>query len=149
MTRHGCEHWTTLRKDERKNIHSFELWIWRWLLRVLWVVERTNSFWPNKDWLLPERYDQQTETHMLWACDQKKIWLPGKLREIEGEKNNRQGRWMESKLSTKLSPEKLQVVLPETSQNGKHFSTQSIGTKPNLLTPKLAYILRSVDPKGF
>src|SRR5271163_4450844 len=33
----------TLRKNERKKIDAFELWIWRRLLRVLWTARRTNQ----------------------------------------------------------------------------------------------------------
>ena len=39
---YGCESWT-IRKAERINIYSFELWCWRRLLRIPWTARRTNK----------------------------------------------------------------------------------------------------------
>ena len=38
----GCESWT-VRKTERWSIDAFELWCWRRLLRVPWIVRRSNQ----------------------------------------------------------------------------------------------------------
>jgi hypothetical protein len=38
---YGSERWT-VRKKERKEIDSFELWKWRRILRVPWTEKRTN-----------------------------------------------------------------------------------------------------------
>ena len=35
---YGCESWT-IKKAECKDIHAFELWCWRRLLRVPWIKE--------------------------------------------------------------------------------------------------------------
>ena len=39
---YGCESWT-VKKAERRRIDAFELWCWRRLLRVPWIVRRSNQ----------------------------------------------------------------------------------------------------------
>ena len=39
---YGCEGWT-VKKAERRRIDAFELWCWRWLLRVPWTARRSNQ----------------------------------------------------------------------------------------------------------
>ena len=39
---YGCESWT-IKKAERQRIDAFELWCWRRLLRVPWIVRRSNQ----------------------------------------------------------------------------------------------------------
>ena len=39
---YGCETWT-IKKAECQRIDAFELWCWRWLLRVPWTARRSNS----------------------------------------------------------------------------------------------------------
>ena len=39
---YGCESWT-LKKAECQRIDAFELWCWRRLLRVPWIVRRSNQ----------------------------------------------------------------------------------------------------------
>ena len=39
---YGCESWT-VKKAERQRIDAFELWCWRRLLRVPWIVRRSNQ----------------------------------------------------------------------------------------------------------
>ena len=39
---YGCESWT-IKKDECGRIDTFELWCWRRLLRVPWIVRRSNQ----------------------------------------------------------------------------------------------------------
>ena len=38
----GCESWT-IRKAEYRRTDAFELWCWRWLLRVPWTARRSNQ----------------------------------------------------------------------------------------------------------
>ena len=38
-----CESWT-VKKTEHWRIDAFELWCWRWLLRVPWTARRSNQF---------------------------------------------------------------------------------------------------------
>ena len=38
---YGCERWT-IKKAEHWRIDAFELWCWRWLLRVPWTARRSN-----------------------------------------------------------------------------------------------------------
>ena len=37
-----CESWT-IKKAEHRRIDAFELWCWRWLLRVPWTTRRSNQ----------------------------------------------------------------------------------------------------------
>ena len=39
---YGCERWTQMRA-ECQRIDAFELWCWRRLLRVPWIVRRSNQ----------------------------------------------------------------------------------------------------------
>ena len=39
---YGCESWT-IKKAECRRIDAFELWCWRWLLRVPWTARRYNQ----------------------------------------------------------------------------------------------------------
>ena len=39
---YGCKSWT-IKKAERQRIDAFELWYWRWLLRIPWTAERSNQ----------------------------------------------------------------------------------------------------------
>ena len=39
---YGCESWT-IKKAEYQRIDAFELWCWRRLLRVPWIVRRSNQ----------------------------------------------------------------------------------------------------------
>ena len=39
---YGCESWT-IKKAEHQRIDAFELWCWRRLLRVPWIVRRSNQ----------------------------------------------------------------------------------------------------------
>jgi len=39
---YGCESWT-MKKAECQRIDAFELWCWRRLLRVPWIVRRSNQ----------------------------------------------------------------------------------------------------------
>ena len=39
---YGCENWT-IKKAEHQRIDAFELWCWRRLLRVRWIVRRSSQ----------------------------------------------------------------------------------------------------------
>ena len=43
----GCESWT-VKKAERRKIDAFELWCWRRLLRVPWIVRGSNQSIPKE-----------------------------------------------------------------------------------------------------
>ena len=47
VVRYGCESWT-VKKAERPRIDAFELWCWRRLLRVPWIVRRSNQSIPKE-----------------------------------------------------------------------------------------------------
>ena len=38
----GCENWT-IKETEHRGTDAFELWCWRWLLRVPWTARRSNQ----------------------------------------------------------------------------------------------------------
>ena len=38
----GCESWT-VKKAEHQRIDAFELWCWKRLLRVPWILRRSNQ----------------------------------------------------------------------------------------------------------
>ena len=38
---YGCESWT-VNKAEHRRINAFEVWCWKWLLRVPWTARRSN-----------------------------------------------------------------------------------------------------------
>ena len=40
---YGCESWT-IKKAECRKVDAFELWCWRRLLRVPWIVRRSNQY---------------------------------------------------------------------------------------------------------
>ena len=42
LVMYGCEHWT-IKKAEHQRMDAFELWCWRWLLRVPWTARRSNQ----------------------------------------------------------------------------------------------------------
>ena len=42
VVRYGCESWT-IKKAKHWRIDAFELWCWRWLLRVPWTARRSNQ----------------------------------------------------------------------------------------------------------
>ena len=42
MVMYECESWT-VKKAERRRIDAFELWCWRWLLRVPWTARRSKQ----------------------------------------------------------------------------------------------------------
>ena len=44
---YGCESWTR-KKAECQRISAFELWCWRWLLRVPWTARRSNQSIPKE-----------------------------------------------------------------------------------------------------
>ena len=49
---YGCESWS-LRKSEERLIESFELWLWRRVLRISWQDMKTND-WVRKAIDVPE-----------------------------------------------------------------------------------------------
>ena len=38
-----CENWS-IKKGECQGIDAFELWCWRWLLKIPWTARRSNQF---------------------------------------------------------------------------------------------------------
>ena len=66
-----CESWT-IKKAEHQKINAFELWCWRWLLRVPWTARSDQSILKNQPWIFIGRTD--AEAPILWPPDTKS-WL--------------------------------------------------------------------------
>ena len=94
---HGCEIWT-IKKVERWRIDAFELWCWRWLLRVSWTARRSNQSILKE--ISPEcsleglmlKLKLQYFDHLMWRADSlEKTLMLGK---IEGRRRRgRQRMW--------------------------------------------------------
>ena len=74
----GYENWT-IKKAECQRICAFELWSWKWFLRVPWIVRRS-AVNPkgNQPWIFNGRTDAEAEAPILWPPDAKS-WLTGKV----------------------------------------------------------------------
>ena len=92
---YGCES-RTVKKAEHRRIDAFELWCWRWLLRVPWTARRSNQVHPkgNQSWVFIGGTDVEAETPILWPPDVeswliwKDPWCCERLR-AGGEGDNR------------------------------------------------------------
>ena len=74
----SSSHVCIINKAEHQRIDAFELWCWRRLLRVPWIVRRSNqSILRNQSWIFSGRTDAEAETPILWPPDVKN-WLIGK-----------------------------------------------------------------------
>ena len=92
---YGCESWT-VKKAEHWRIDVFELWCWRRLLRVPWIVKRSNQSILKE--ISPEcsleglilNLKLQYFGHLMWRADLfEKTLMLGK---IEGRKRSRMQR---------------------------------------------------------
>ena len=93
-----CESWT-IKKAKCWRTDAFELWCWRWLLRVPWMARRSNQSILNK--ISPEcsleglmlKLKFQYFGHLTWRTDSfEKILMLGK---IEGGRRGWQRmRWL-------------------------------------------------------
>ena len=71
---YGCESWT-IKKAELRRIDAFELWHWRWLLRVSWTARRSNQSILKE--ISPEysleglmlKMKLQYYGHLMWRAD--------------------------------------------------------------------------------
>ena len=73
---YGCESWT-IKKAECQRIDAFELWCWRWLLRVPWTARRCNQSILKEispGCLFIGRTGFEAETPILWPPNVKS-WL--------------------------------------------------------------------------
>ena len=81
---YGCESWT-IKKAEHWRIDAFELWCWRRLLRVPWIVRRWNQLILKK--ISPESSLEglmlklQYFGHLMWRTDSlENTLMPGKVK---------------------------------------------------------------------
>ena len=65
---YGWESWT-IKKTEHWRTDAFELWCWRWLLRVPWRARRSNLNIHQKDWC----WSWSSNTLATW-CEQLTHW---------------------------------------------------------------------------
>ena len=97
-----CESWT-IKKAERRRIDTFELWCWRWLLRVPWTARRSNQSILKE--ISPEysleglmlKLKLQYFGHLMWRADSlERPWCWERLKaEREGDDRGWDG-WMAS-----------------------------------------------------
>ena len=99
---YGCESWT-IKKAEHRRIDAFEVWCWRWLLRVPWTARRSNQS------ILKEispgcslgglmlKLKLQYFGHLIWSVDslEKTLMLRGLGAGKEGDDRGWDG-WMAS-----------------------------------------------------
>ena len=86
---HACESWT-VKKTEHHRIVTFKLWCWRRLLRVPWVVRRSNQSILkeiNAEYSLEGlmlKLKLQYFGHLMWITESfEKTWM---LRKLEGRR---------------------------------------------------------------
>ena len=81
----GCESWT-IKKAEHRRIDAFELWCWRWLLRILQTARRSNHSILEE--VCPEysleglmlKLKLQYFGHLMWRTDSlEKTLMLGKI----------------------------------------------------------------------
>ena len=80
----GCESWA-VKKAEHQRINGFELWCWRWLLRVVWTERRSNQSILKE--ISPEysleglKLKFQYFGHLMWRTDSfEKTWCRERLK---------------------------------------------------------------------
>jgi len=93
---YGCEN---IKKAEHQRIDAFELWCWRWLLRVPWTVRRSNQtilkeISPGcllEGLMLKLHYFH----HLMWKTDSlEKILMLGKI-EGRRKRGQKRMRWLD------------------------------------------------------
>ena len=62
---YGCKRWT-MKKPEGQRIDDFDLWCWRWSLRVPWTEIKPVNPKGNQPWIFIERTDAEAEAPILW-----------------------------------------------------------------------------------
>ena len=71
---YGCDRWT-IKKSECRRIDAFELWCWRWLLRVPWTSRRLNQSVLKVSPEFIGRTVIEAETPILWPPDAKNRFI--------------------------------------------------------------------------
>ena len=97
---YGCESWT-IKKAKCQRTDVFELWCWRWLLRVPWTARRSNQSLLKE--ISPEysleglmlKLKLQYFGHLLWWTDSlEKTLMLGKI-EGRGRRGRQRMRWLD------------------------------------------------------
>ena len=97
---YGCESWT-IKNAEHQRIDAFELWCWRWLLRVPWTARRSNQTIQKE--ISPEysleglmlKLKLQYFGHLMWKADSlEKTLMLGKIKGRRRREQQRM-RWLD------------------------------------------------------
>ena len=97
---YGCESWT-IKKPERWRINAFELWCWRRLLRVPWMIRKSNQSILKE--ISPEYSSEglmlklklQYFGHMMWRTDSLEKTLILGIIEGRRRRGQQRMRWLD------------------------------------------------------
>ena len=97
---YGCENWT-IKKAEHWRINAFELWCWRRLLRVPWMIRKSNQSILKE--ISPEYSSEglmvklklQYFGHMMWRTDSLEKTLILGIIEGRRRRGQQRMRWLD------------------------------------------------------